>query len=40
MGLKMDLSVEYSVSHSDALLLSGDFGRGTTAVRHVELNSK
>jgi len=26
MGFKMGLSVQYSVSHSDALLLSGDLG--------------
>jgi len=40
MGLKMGLSAQYSVSHSAVLLLSGDFGWGTKAVWHVELNIK
>ena len=37
-GLKTGLSVQYSVSHSDSLLLSGDLGLGKTAVRHVKFN--
>jgi hypothetical protein len=40
MGLKMGLSVQSSVSHSGALILSRDLGDGTTAVRQVEVNIK
>lgn len=38
MGLVMGLSVQYSMSLSDALILSGDLGEGTRAVEHVKVN--